>query len=160
MRFVQSVQSVEATNCSRVRTQPSPEIRAHPSDPPSRCRGLFKASKKCDQSMFTRLLVARCLFPFLSLSRLGPFIVRSNGYIQLLHPSRCSQPVMTIVCTSDVGSFQQLCDPSYINVTESGIHPNPANLQCCSSTEAETGFVPTSAQFFAEGTFLMLRSPS
>ena len=25
---------------------------------------------------------------------------------------------------------------------------NPANLQCCCSTEAETGFVPTSAHFF------------
>ena len=25
---------------------------------------------------------------------------------------------------------------------------NRANLQCCCSTEAETGFVPTSAQFF------------
>ena len=38
-------------------------------------------------------------------------------------------------------------------VVESGIHgqwnTNPANLQCCCSTKAETGFVPTSAQFFA-----------
>ena len=33
-------------------------------------------------------------------------------------------------------------------------------MQCCCSTEAETGFVPTSAQFFAVGTFLILRSPS
>ena len=32
--------------------------------------------------------------------------------------------------------------------------------QCCCSTEAETGFVPTSAQFFAVGTFLILMSPS
>ena len=35
-------------------------------------------------------------------------------------------------------------------VEECGIHDqwktNPANLQCCCSTEAETGFVPTSAQ--------------
>ena len=36
---------------------------------------------------------------------------------------------------------------------------NPTNLQCCCSTEAETGFVPISAQFFAVGTFLILRSP-
>ena len=80
--------------------------------------------QKCDQSMFTRLLVAHCvLLCFsLSLSHHGPFIVRSarlfhssNGFIQLLHPSQCSQPVMTIVfCTSDVGSFQQLCDPWHI----------------------------------------------
>ena len=32
------------------------------------------------------------------------------------------------------------------------------NVVC--STEAETGFVQTSAQFFAVGTFLTLRSPS
>ena len=38
---------------------------------------------------------------------------------------------------------------------------NPANLQCCCcSTGAETGFVPTSSQFFVVGTFLILRSPS
>ena len=29
-------------------------------------------------------------------------------------------------------------------------------MQCCCSTEAETGFVPTSAQFFAVGTLLIL----
>ena len=37
---------------------------------------------------------------------------------------------------------------------------NPANLQCCCSAEAETGFVPTSAQFFAVSTFLLLSAPS
>ena len=31
----------------------------------------------------------------------------------------------------------------------SGLWDNPANLQCCCRTEAETGFVPTSAQTFA-----------
>ena len=30
---------------------------------------------------------------------------------------------------------------------------------CCCSAEAETGFVPTSAQFFAVGTFVILRAP-
>ena len=49
-------------------------------------------------------------------------------------------------------------------VVECGIHgqlnTNPANLQCCCSTEAETGFVPTSAQFLAVSTFLVLRFPS
>ena len=61
MRFVQSIQNVEATTCSRVRTQPSTEIRAYPPDPSSRCRGFFKWSEKCDQSVFTLLLVAHCL---------------------------------------------------------------------------------------------------
>ena len=49
-------------------------------------------------------------------------------------------------------------------LVECGIHgqqnTNPSNLQCCSSTEAETGFVPTPAQFFAASTFLILRSLS
>ena len=48
-------------------------------------------------------------------ARHGPCIVRgaqlshrSNGFTQLLHPSRCSQPVVTncLFCTSHVGSFQ------------------------------------------------------
>ena len=44
--------------------------------------------------------------------------------------------------------------------------PWSAEYQSCTlamllqRTEAETGFVPTSAQFFAVGTFLILRSPS
>ena len=33
-------------------------------------------------------------------------------------------------------------------------------LQCGGSTKADTGFVPTCAQFFAVGTFLILRSLS
>ena len=37
---------------------------------------------------------------------------------------------------------------------------NPETLQCCCSTEAETGFVPTSAQSFNGRPFLILRSPS
>ena len=37
---------------------------------------------------------------------------------------------------------------------------NPENLQCCCSTDAETGFVPASAQFFAVSTLLTVRSSS
>ena len=45
---------------------------------------------------------------------------RSNGSTQLLHPFRCSQAILTLVCfcflfcTSDVGSIQQSCDPWFI----------------------------------------------
>ena len=115
------------------------------------------------------------------------FIVRSaqtcppfTGFTQLAHPSRCSRSALTTFCfcarvslvTSGqcvpIGSAAPSPDPSWARhlhlVVECGIHgqqnTNPANLQCCCSTEAETGFVPTSAQFFAEGTFLILRSPS
>ena len=93
-----------------------------------------------------------------------PFLHFRNLFLRL-HPFRCSQPIPTIVCffsccTSVASSIRQM---SHHVVVECGIHgqqnTNPANMQCCCSTEAETGFVPTSAQFFAVGTFLILRSP-
>ena len=156
---------------ARVRTQPSPEIRAYPADPSSRCRGLFQEITKVRSEMFTRVLVDVCFSSSsLFLSRHGPCVVRSaqlfhrpNCFIQHLHPSRCSQPILTIVCffflfcTSDVSSIPQ---KSHHLVMESGIrgqqNTNPANFQCC----CNSGFVPTSAQFFAVSTFLILRSPS
>ena len=108
-----------------------------------------------------------------------PFIVRSaqsrppfTGLTQLAHPSRCSRPTLTTVCfcafDSSSDHVWSLCmhwgrSPLHI-VVECGIrgqwNTNPANLQCCCGTEAETGFVPTSAQFLTVSTFLILRSPS
>ena len=114
-----------------------------------------------------------------------PFIVSSaqtcppfTGFTQLAHPSPCSRSTLTTVCFSARSSAPVLVFSSALQprhqipswarhlhlAVECGIHgqqnTNPANLQCCCSTEAETGFVPTSAQFFAVGTFLILRSPS
>ena len=123
------------------------------SDPSSRYRGLFQESSKCDQSVFSWLLVAHSLLLFFFsffFSRHGPFIVRSaqlfhrsNGFTQFVHPSRCSQPSLAIVCfcflycISDVCSIQQM---SHLLVVQRRIHgqwkTNPANLQCCCSTES------------------------
>ena len=108
-----------------------------------------------------------------------------TGFTQLAHPSRCSRSTLTTVCfsarscrrvplftpglcssTSGLQPFTRsiMGFVSLHLVLECGIHgqqnTNPAKLQCCCSNEAETGFVPTSAQFFAVSTFLILRSPS
>ena len=67
-----------------------------------------------------------------------------------------------LFCTMDVGQFQQMRVGRL--VVECGIHgqqnTNLAKLHCCRGTEAETGFAPTSAHFFAVGIFLILRFPS
>ena len=99
------------------------------------------------------------------------------------HPSRRSRSTLTTVCfcatifpvlsSFSLCSCLRVCSPSPDPssachrhlVVECGIHgqqnTNPANLQCCCSTEGrETGFVPTSAQFFTVSTFLILRSQS
>ena len=60
----------------------------------------------------------------------------------VLHPSRCSQPIPTIgcfclVCTSDVGSAQQM---SKHFVVECGIHGHPANVQICFVNVSRSGF--------------------
>ena len=108
------------------------------------------------------------------------FIVRSaqtcppfTGFTQLAHPSRCSRSTLTTVCfcvldlPTPVSVFFTRSIIGFVSlhlVVECGIHgqlnTKPANLQCCCSTEAETSFVPTSAQFFVVSTFLILRSPS
>ena len=95
-----------------------------------------------------------------------------TGFTQLAHPSRCSRSTLTTVRFCAFDSFHDHvwslcmcrgCSPLHLLV-DCGIHAqqdnNPANLQCCCGAEAETGFVPTSAQFIAVGTFLILRSPS
>ena len=101
MHFVQSIQSVEATNCLCTNTAKSRDT----------CIALswaLQVISRCDQSVFTRF--TRCtwvasLLLFSLFSRNGPFILRSarlvyhpNGFTQLLNPSRCSQPIQTNVC--------------------------------------------------------------
>ena len=76
-----------------------------------------------------------------------------TGFTQLAHPSRCSRSSLTTFC------FLCSCFSPYALIMVSK-NTNPANLHCCCGAEAETGFVPTSAQFFSVGTFLILRSPS
>ena len=137
------------------------------------------------QSVFTKCRAAscHCVAPCNCCHDL--FIVRSAqtrppfaGVTQLTHPSQCPRSTMTNVCFSaraspQVPVFTSVLQPrhqihhrltSLHLVAECGIHgqwnTNPANLQYCCSTEAENGFVPTSAQFFAMSTFLMLGSPS
>ena len=109
-------------------------------------------------------LLAPCLLCFCSghgplIVRIAKLFRRVKGFNQLLHPSRCSQPLrepsVSVFSISDVGSFQ---------LVECGVHgqqnTNPAILRCCCSTDAEIGYVPTSAHFFAVGTRLIVRSPS
>ena len=100
------------------------------------------------QSVFTKFLAAHC---------------------HCIAPCPCFACCCTInvdnclflCCTSGTGSTS-LIFPHI--VVECGIlgqwNTNPANLQCSCSTEPETGFVPTSAQFFVVGTFLILMSPT
>ena len=140
--------------------------------------GCFKNSRQVrHQSVFTKFRAAygHCFASCHCCH--DPFIVRSaqtrppfTGFTQLAHPSRCSRSTLTTVCfcARVSRSTAPSPDPSSARhrhlVVECGIHgeqnTNPANLQSCCRTEAETGFVPTSAQFFAVGTFLILRSPS
>ena len=88
-------------------------------------------------------------------------LVYNHSLVLKLSVSVLVSPCLRRVCSPSP-------DPSQARhlhlVVECGIHgqknTNPANLQCCGSTEAETGIVPTSAQFFAVSTFLILRSPS
>ena len=102
-----------------------------------------------------------------------------TGFTQLAHPSRCSRSTLaTVYFCARVSVFTS---GPCVYIGAAALHQIHhrlvtvvllwsvgsmvnrtilQNLQCCCSTEAETGFVPTSAQFFAVGTFLILKSPS
>ena len=126
------------------------------------------------------LLVAPCPCSCFARCCHDPFTVRSTqpcppflGFTQLVHPSRYSRSTLTTVCFC-------LCFCFCSRVSESAASaPDPSsarqhhlvvkceipwsveyqscNLQCCCSTDAEIGFVPTIAPFFS---FLILKSSS
>ena len=74
-------------------------------------------------------------------------------FCALVLPPRVSVFFTRSIMGSSASTCSGVWDPRSIEYQS-------CNLQCCCSTEAETDFVPTSAQFFAASTFLMLRSPS
>ena len=109
------VQSIECVNCWCTNTSKSRDTCVSVK---SCCRGLFEAFAKVQSVSFSLVYSLHIAYfsSSLCLSRHGPFIGRSaqlfhrsNEFIQLLHPSRCSQSILTIVCfcllfcTSDVG---------------------------------------------------------
>ena len=153
-------------------TQPSPEIRANPSDPSSRCRGLFQViAKMRSVSVHSvtrcKLFASLALFSSSLFSSHGPFIVpraklvyRCNGFHSVLLQSQPTQPIPTIVCfcflccTSDAGSIQHMFHIFWWSVG-SMVNTIPI-LQVCSDVvllKAGSGFVPASAQFFGVRTF-------
>ena len=95
----------------------------------SRVHGFFQSFRQgSGQSVFTKFRVASC-HCFASLLLLSsPVMIISSWEVpklvqrfhSALHPSRCSRPLLTIVCsaspicTSDVCSFQVLCDPDVV----------------------------------------------
>ena len=95
------------------------------------------------------LLASLLLLPWRSIHR---------AKCSVLHPSRCSQPIPTVVCLcSLLVHIRRRRDSVGSMVSRIPI------LQICNAVvvlQEETGFVPTSAQIFAVGTFLILRSPS
>ena len=149
------VHAVQVTRCCCANTASYPPWRC------SRDRSSYRQGtiSLCSLAPCTLLaLVARCLLCFCSLSwsihrEKCSTLPPCQRLHSALHQFRCSQPLRTSVsfcflfCTSDVGSMQ---------VVECGVHgqqnTNPANLQRCSSTEGETGLVPTSVQSSAAGT--------
>ena len=157
---------------ARVPTQPSPEIRAYHrvlSWAPSSDRR--SATKQCSHS------VTRCsLHVSPSLLVLYSPLMNQCSSCQELNSSTVPQvsfsvapvstnsPIPTVVCfflfyTSGAGLIQHM---SNHRVVECGISGIPV-LHICSAvveTDAETGVVPTSAQFLAVRTLLILRSPS
>ena len=78
---------------------------------------------------------------------------RSPVFTQQAHPSRCSRSTLTTVCfcaraSLVITSGLRVCAGAavpFILQWSVWIHgqwnTNPANLQCCCTTEAETGFV-------------------
>ena len=173
MRFVQSIQSVDATNCSRVGAQPSPEICAYPYTARSWALQVVAKVRSVGVYSVTRCTLLASLPLSLSLLHHGPFIVRSaqllhrpNGFIQLLHPSRCSQPDVTIVCSAPPTSarFNSCAIPG----TSCGGVWDPWSLEHQSCKPALLLLLCTSrdwlrsniSTFFAVGTFLILRSSS
>ena len=117
---------------------PSLERCAHQRFPDSSSRrfsfrGLFRGIPRCDQSVFTVLLVAHCLPLFLSLfSRHGPSIVPrvSLSFAPRLDSTDLPWSVGSMVSRKPILQF----------------------WQCCCD-EAVTGFVPTSAHS-SQGNFL------
>ena len=102
---------------ARVPPQSSPQRRAYLRSPDSSSRpavGSLKQSPRCDQSMFTLLLVAHCLLLFLfffsllpswswSIHRAKcPTLPPFQWFRSVLHPSQCSQPIPTSVCSFSV----------------------------------------------------------
>ena len=89
---------------------------------------------------------------------------RTNDADKIQKWSKPFEKTMSVsMCTIKADNCLFLCSCLCHLVVECGIHgqqnTNTANLQWCCCSEAETGFVPTSAQFFAASTFLILRSP-
>ena len=150
---------------------PSPERCAYhrfPNLSSRRCScRVLKLSPRCDQSVFTVLLVAHCmpLSLLLLFSRHDPYIgpsaqrfQRSKSFTQFrtrLNQHHPFQHLRVSFCFALSGSIHQI---SHHFAKECWIHSQQrtklVNLQCCCSTEAETGFTPTSAHIFAERSFL------
>ena len=84
------------------------------------------------------------------------------------HPPTIIAPTNSDNCLClSVSHVRRWIDPTDVPSSCSGVWDpwsaayNPEKkLQCCGSTEAETGFVPTSAQSFDGAPFLIQRSPS
>ena len=120
-------------------------------------------------SLTRSALLASLLLP---LSRHGPYIVRRaqlfhrrNGFIQLVHPSRCSQPILTeaslCLCTA---TTLQFCRIGFLLSMDPTLHykrtRDRISVESSRRQKYRTDFIPTSAQFFAASAFLILRPPS
>ena len=141
--------------------------------------GSIKLQSINAQSVLNLSLVASCLHSLLALhcllcfcSHHGLLIVR---IARLLHHVRVPLSLCILFDVHDRCRkwsvsvpvsfiFIFISDVASIQVVECGVHgqqdTNPAHLQCCCSTGAQTGFVPTSAQILAVGTLLIVRSLS
>ena len=126
--------------------------------------------------MFTLLIVAHLLgslSDYSLFSRHGQFIVpsaqhfhHSNGFTQFstrLDVHNQFRQLSVTFCFAHPAPAQFNRCPIMCLVV-CGIHgqqnTDPTNLQCFCGTEAQSGFVPTSAPFSAVETLLILRSPS
>ena len=108
LHFVQSIQSVEATNCLCTNTAKSRDTCVSIRSVIALSWALqviFKVRSVSVHSV-TRCTWLASLLRFSLSSRNGPFIVRStrlfyrpSGFTKLLHPSRGSQPIQTSVCS-------------------------------------------------------------
>ena len=78
----------------------------------------------------------------------------------------CTYQFRPLSVSLSVSHIRRWIDPTDVPSSCGGVWDpwsveyNPETLQCCCSTEAETGFVSTSAQSFDGRPFLILRSPS
>ena len=162
----------------RVQPQPGPELPQQSAlSVIARSWALFQVFVTAgSRSVFTKFRAASChCSASLLLSRHDPFHREKsqtrppfNGFTQLCTSvsmfTTNVDSCLFLCCSSITGSLVSIRQMSRLLAVECGIHvqynTNPADLQCCSSTEAQTGFVPTPAQIFAVSTFLILRSPS